>query len=714
MRLSIWLFATIPFASACLADSSLAGCEPWVEVRDALREQLKPADLDKLKSTDQALRQHQVLDDLIAKYPQEVEPFKRLITFVRNSEPEQFPALQDRFRQQVAQHPDDPIALYVAGLALKDTDTDESIRLLNASIARAPAFAWPALQLAEIYAGGKRAEKKKSAEYLKSFFSACPASTDREAQWLLSKTGDAGLQSRVARSLRERLEKETDRGTLLGYETLWGLEFRIRPPQQHAAERERVAGDLKLLESLDVKRDGEWMDLLRNGYKQSGASAGAVAAVEDRTLRDFPASGAAYGILRERFKKAHPEPTDQKDAAAWAGYKQVYREALKGWIRDCTEVSFLSRSAWFYEIYDDNPLNEKEGLTALDHYLKGIEYEPPSSSSCLNAAEFLIEHKWQPKRALDLLHKAQPLLEAELKRQGHGDNMSQEEAENFAKTELYYHQEFAGLLLRAARQAGRPAEVQSLRASIEGPPPSRAKRQSDYWLNRARLAVLDNRKVDALTYFQLALRTRVTPAVPWHGKLDDTLTDEARALWNEMGGTEVAWAAWSKPPAAKVEELKEGRWEKPTKQIPAFEITDLSGKTWKLVTLEGKSLLINLWATWCGPCNEELPHLEELYKRVKNRSDVQILSFNMDEDLGLVEPFVKEKGFTFPVLPAFSLVNGLFDNGWGIPQNWIIDPQGKWRWTQLGFGAEPDWVEQMIQRMESVRKSDSRGSGSLL
>ena len=100
---------------------------------DSFREQLKPADLDKLKFTDQATRWHQVLDDLIAKYPQEIEPFTRLISFVRNSEPEQLPALQDRFRQQVAQHPDDPIALYVAGLALKDSDTDESIRLLNPS-----------------------------------------------------------------------------------------------------------------------------------------------------------------------------------------------------------------------------------------------------------------------------------------------------------------------------------------------------------------------------------------------------------------------------------------------------------------------------------------------------------------------------------------------------------------------------------------------------
>ena len=709
MRFSICVLATISFASLCLADSSPCGCEPRTEVRDALRDRLKPVDLNQLKFTDQAARRHEVLEGLIARYPDEVEPYRRLINFVRNMEPDQFPALQDRFKQQAAQHPGNPVALYVAGVALQGTDTDESIRLLNASSAKAPGFAWPSLQLAEIYASGKRIDKQKSAEYLQSFFSACPGST--EGQWYLNKAGTE-LQTSVARALRTRLEKATDRETLMEYETLWGLEFRTRPPQQHAELREQIARDLKRLESLGVKPDGEWMQFLRTGYKQSGASPAEITAFEDRTLRDFPASQAAYNILWDRFKKARPEPTDQKDTVRWKAYDEAYREALKGWIRDCTEVPFLSRSAWFYEIYDDDSLSEKEGLAALDHYLKGTEYSPPAPSSYMNAAEFLIEHKWQPKRALDLLHKAEPLREAQIKRESQDDNLSKEDAEDAAKSETYYRQQYAGLLIRAARQAGRPAEVQPLRASIEGPLPADVKQQSGYWLNRARLAALDNRKADALTYFQLALQTRIAPVNYWRGKLDDPLTDEARALWKEMGGTELAWATWSKPPAAKAEELKEGRWEKPTKMIPAFEITDLSGKTWKLATLEGKSLLINLWATWCGPCNEELPHLEELYKKVKDRSDVQILSFNMDSDLGLVEPFMKEKGFTFPVLPAFSLVTNLFDNGWAIPQNWIVDPQGKWRWTQIGFGAEPDWVDQMIQRMESVRKSEANSPGA--
>ena len=95
---------------------------------------------------------------------------------------------------------------------------------------------------------------------------------------------------------------------------------------------------------------------------------------------------------------------------------------------------------------------------------------------------------------------------------------------------------------------------------------------------------------------------------------------------------------------------------KPTKTLPLFELADLSGKTWRLKSLEGRAVLINVWATWCGPCQLELPKLEKLYRRTKDRTDVQILTLTIDEDVGLVAPFMKEKGYTFPVLPAYSFV----------------------------------------------------------
>jgi thiol-disulfide isomerase/thioredoxin len=166
---------------------------------------------------------------------------------------------------------------------------------------------------------------------------------------------------------------------------------------------------------------------------------------------------------------------------------------------------------------------------------------------------------------------------------------------------------------------------------------------------------------------------------------------------------ETAWALWSQPPAARGEELAEGRWEKVRKPLPPFELADLSGKTWRLKSLEGKSVLINVWATWCGPCKSEQPKLQKLYEQVKGRSDVQILTFNVHEDAGLVAPYLKEKGYTFPVVVAYSYVNSLLDS-FGIPQNWIVDPKGAWRWTQLGFdSAETDWPQSMLQRLESVK-----------
>ena len=185
------------------------------------------------------------------------------------------------------------------------------------------------------------------------------------------------------------------------------------------------------------------------------------------------------------------------------------------------------------------------------------------------------------------------------------------------------------------------------------------------------------------------------------------LTDEAKGLWKELGGTEAAYALWIAPPAgAKATEAALSEWKRPTKELPQFELADISGKTWKLKQLEGKAVLINLWATWCGPCQQELPKLQKLYESIKDRADVQILTFNIDDEAGLVAPFVAEKKYTFPVLMGNELVNKLYD-GWSIPQNWLIDPAGKWRWVEVGYdSAEPDWVRSMLKRVEDLKKPD--------
>ncbi|MBI1897731.1 MAG: hypothetical protein HYS04_14570 [Acidobacteria bacterium] len=82
-----------------------------------------------------------------------------------------------------------------------------------------------------------------------------------------------------------------------------------------------------------------------------------------------------------------------------------------------------------------------------------------------------------------------------------------------------------------------------------------------------------------------------------------------------------------------------------------------------------------------------------------------MFSFKVDEEVGLVEPYMKENKYTFPALLAYGFVRGLFD-GYGIPQNWVVTPQAKWIATQLGFDASAaDWVGSMIQRLVAAKEA---------
>jgi hypothetical protein len=65
---------------------------------------------------------------------------------------------------------------------------------------------------------------------------------------------------------------------------------------------------------------------------------------------------------------------------------------------------------------------------------------------------------------------------------------------------------------------------------------------------------------------------------------------------------------------------------------------------------------------------------------------------------------MKEQGFTFPALAAFTLVRGMFD-GWAVPQNWLVDPKGNWIATQIGFdSSDTDWVNSMLKRLDAAKQ----------
>lgn len=119
------------------------------------------------------------------------------------------------------------------------------------------------------------------------------------------------------------------------------------------------------------------------------------------------------------------------------------------------------------------------------------------------------------------------------------------------------------------------------------------------------------------------------------------------------------------------------------KPAPDFDLMDTNGGRVKLSSLRGKVVIVNFWATWCGPCNKELPYVEKFYEEMKDNPNVAIVAISTDENPALVAPFAKARNYTFPVV---------FDDGakakfgvGGIPATFIIDPSGKIRVHMVGF-----------------------------
>ena len=110
---------------------------------------------------------------------------------------------------------------------------------------------------------------------------------------------------------------------------------------------------------------------------------------------------------------------------------------------------------------------------------------------------------------------------------------------------------------------------------------------------------------------------------------------------------------------------------------PEFSLSDLSGNAIRLANLKGRVVFLNIWATWCEPCREEMPAMQALYTQLHG-PDFEMLAVNADQgDRAAVERFVREHGLTFPVLPDPDLQVADRYRVTGYPETFIIDRNGR-------------------------------------
>jgi len=109
---------------------------------------------------------------------------------------------------------------------------------------------------------------------------------------------------------------------------------------------------------------------------------------------------------------------------------------------------------------------------------------------------------------------------------------------------------------------------------------------------------------------------------------------------------------------------------------PDFTFPGLDGKMVRLSDYKGKVVLVNIWATWCPPCVDEMPSMEKLYQKLKGEN-FEILAVSIDEPgLKAVAPFMKKSNLTFPALiDSEGTIKAVYEIT-GIPESFIIDQQG--------------------------------------
>jgi peroxiredoxin len=136
---------------------------------------------------------------------------------------------------------------------------------------------------------------------------------------------------------------------------------------------------------------------------------------------------------------------------------------------------------------------------------------------------------------------------------------------------------------------------------------------------------------------------------------------------------------------------------------PDGALRDLDGRVVRLADHRGKVVLVDFWATWCGPCRRELPHLKALQQRF-GKQGLVVLGISVDhQGQDRVRSFVKRNGVTWPTLLADATVLADYGDVRAIPTKFVIDRQGRVAGRMLGYAAEKDLEAAIRPLLESSR-----------
>ena len=609
-------------------------------------------------------------------------------------------ALAVEFRDKLATHPDDPRYIYLYARALVGKDTPSAVKSLQQVITREPRLPWTFLALTEIYSSAAFRNELKVAENLRAYHKVCPANLDAFEH--LNVIEDERALRELAGELRVQLQKTAEPQHTRYYSTLWAAEFRLTPPSGLERAKAVITEDLKRIEPLSQDNDLALLNVLSEGYRLTGQSEG-----QKRTHARIAAARRRDPAFEafNTWERDHPRGSGQAAREVYAG--ALYK-ASADWVKQWPYNRFAweqRRNALLYtRSHSAGDWKEvADGLTRA-----GFNGDPHSLK--YDIAQDWVSAGVMLKEAVDMLRElvdsseTQPPAQSDLVQGTIAADLDGSSRASFRFALLDTLAEAAIKLndfdlARSTLGGLRKWLDTDYKKYYEQNPASFPDHEGRYVRLMGDLAQSEGRKLDALAYYQQLITN------PWYVREYGGPAGKARSLFRELGGSDETWAVWSKvqPWPAGAPDVPRGwpvmAWNALNRPLPEMHVLDPAGRMWTLADFKGKTTFVLLWATWCSPCWQELPGMQQLYQAVKDRRDVQAISLSMDENPAIVEQFMNERKLTFPVLVSKAYVERVLPEV-TLGQTWLVDPAASIRLQrQSGPYLEQVWVVEALDKL---------------
>jgi thiol-disulfide isomerase/thioredoxin len=712
----------LSFLLTATGASAAGGTRPqWCEPSETLRTQLEaiePWGTDCVPGQRCWREQLETAEKLLAAFPDDLfvnRTYQDLARIASPEDPGAFERLREEYRARATKHPDDPVAQYLAGRIAENADEERTF--YHKALAVAPEFPWAHRGLG-VVEGRKRERASRDQQLMRReferFLTLCPMQLDAALQLAGMLEDVASCRTNFA-GLRAALRTARPQEQVRAWPRLWSLEFRIAAVAEHPQLRAQVAQDLKAIEALRLTGDPRWWTALSEGLELTGDVEGKKR-LEAELEEKRPCGRQAVDATIERWMADHQWPGDGASEEQRSAYVKAYYDATTEWLARCPEeIEFwlvrLGVIAQRKDLPNDAVKADLDRALEVWERYKGVVIM--AESPYVQVARLFLDRGLEVERVPSLADK-----EIERRRTGRDDSKKYLEGKELRQMFVTYSVQLARLRVLAGRaqlalghKGAARTHLDAARGELDAVAANAGENaksaailrdvEAELWEQRAALAEAEGHVLDASAMLMKAYALAPTKKV---------LDEKAQGLWLQAGGTSEGWAvlratAQTTPPGVTVASEGSG-WEKVTTVLKPFNLQALDGRRWTLRDLDGKVAFINVWATWCGPCREELRHVQELYERVKGRTALVLLTLNVDRDVGLVAPFMGNAKYTFPALLAEAYVEDLWSGGTPIPRNLILDRSGVVRYQQVGFepSLSKTWVDGVVRLMDELTR----------